>query len=223
MYRTRQTTNGFIVLASLLTVAACTDDIPVTSPERAAQEEAAEPAGLKNVVASVSCTANVTEGQLSCGKVPVVDEETGLQRVMLGGGYVQLYSPIVSYNPTTEIFQADVYVENLLPQGLGSATNVHMTNRHCAAAASRVRAQDKKKSLVTNADHRDDGKSLLNSRGVLPHTAHTGVSYLHRSLRCQTVRLTPRGSGRKRELRGGLGESDHFCVESAACSGLRTS
>jgi hypothetical protein len=112
----RTTVSPIIFLTLLVGAAACVDDIPVTSPEEVTKEEVTEPAGSQNVVASVTCTAKVTAGELSCGKVPVVDEETGLQRIIVGGQgvFVQLVSSGVSYDPGTEIFQADVQVGNLL-------------------------------------------------------------------------------------------------------------
>ncbi|MDH3571766.1 MAG: Ig-like domain-containing protein, partial [Gemmatimonadota bacterium] len=127
----RTTVYPIIFLMLLVAAAACVDGIPVTSPEEVTKEEVTEPAGNPSVVASVTCTANVTAGELSCGKVPVVDIETGVQRIIVGGQgmFVELFSPqpFVSYNPTTQIFQADVYLENYITQGLGSADGLTTT------------------------------------------------------------------------------------------------
>ncbi len=113
----RWTTGRTCLLITMLAVAAaCTDTIPLTSPKEVSQGDVAEPAGNRSVVASVTCTASVVLGEFSCGKVPVVDEHTGLQRIIVGGQgvFVQLVSSAVSYDPGTEIFQADVQVGNLL-------------------------------------------------------------------------------------------------------------
>ncbi|MDH3457641.1 MAG: hypothetical protein OER90_12455, partial [Gemmatimonadota bacterium] len=68
----RTTVYPIIFLTLLGAAAACVDDIPVTSPEEVTEEEVTEPAGNRSVVASVTCSASVTRGELSCGEVPVV-------------------------------------------------------------------------------------------------------------------------------------------------------
>ncbi len=129
MFGMRRTLDCLTPLLLLAGVAACADDAPVTSPVAVAGEESTEPANNRGVVASVSCAADVARGTLSCGDVPVVDPETGLQRVTLGGQllYVWLRSFSPSYNATTQIFQADVQVANLIPQGLGSPDGLTTT------------------------------------------------------------------------------------------------
>ncbi len=126
----RTTVYPISFLMLLVAAAACVDDIPVTSPEEVTKEEVTEPAGNQHVVASVTCTAHVGAGELSCGEVPVVDGESGLQRVILGGQgvYVDLISikpPF--YDPATEVFWADVYLRNRIPQGLGSPDGIETT------------------------------------------------------------------------------------------------
>jgi hypothetical protein len=118
------TVNRLIVFLALpFLVVACMDDIPVTSPEEVTKEEVTEPARNRNVVASLTCTAHVAAGEISCGPSSVVAGETepGPQRVILGGQnqYVTLTSSSVSYDGS-QFFQADVTVTNLITQGLGS-------------------------------------------------------------------------------------------------------
>lgn len=117
------------LLLTLVGAAACTDELPVASPSALTGDENPDPAGNRSVIASVNCKADVTTTTLSCGEVPVVDGETGLQRVTLGGQnlYVLLVSSAVSYDPGTQIFQANVQVANLIQQGLGSADGINTT------------------------------------------------------------------------------------------------
>jgi hypothetical protein len=119
--------NRWIALVALaLVMSACTETAPPTSPETGTQEP--DPS---THVASVNCTANVVLGELSCGKVAVVDGMSGLSpNFLIVGGqgvFVQLTSSNVVYNSVTEIFQADVEVENLILQGLGSADAITIT------------------------------------------------------------------------------------------------
>jgi hypothetical protein len=128
MFGIRRTLDRLTLVLPLFVLAACADDAPVTSPVTVIGEESTEPASNRGL-ASVSCAADITSGTLSCGDIPVVDPESGLQRVTLGGQmlYVWLLSSNVSYNASTEIFQADVQVGNLIPQGLGSADGLTTT------------------------------------------------------------------------------------------------
>jgi hypothetical protein len=129
MFGIRRTLDRLTLVLPLFVLAACADDAPVTSPVSVTDTESAEPASNRGVVASVNCAADIAKGTLLCGEVPVVDPETGLQRVTLGGQllYVWLRSFSPSYNATTEIFQADVQVANLIPQGLGSSDGLTTT------------------------------------------------------------------------------------------------
>jgi hypothetical protein len=129
MRNTPRTVSRLIVLLTLVGAAACTDELPVTSPSALTGDENPDPAGNRSVIASVNCTADVATATLSCGEVPVVDAETGLQRVTLGGQnlYVVLVSSAASYNPSTQIFQANVQVANLIQQGLGSPDGLTTT------------------------------------------------------------------------------------------------
>jgi len=126
----RRFIHRLITLVALpLALAACAEDAPVTSPPTPTVGDGAEPTPSHSVVATVNCKADVAAGALTCGEVPVVDGETGAQRVILGGQllYVYLLSSNTSYNPGTQIFQADVQVGNLIPQGLGSPDGFNVT------------------------------------------------------------------------------------------------
>jgi len=126
----RRIVDRFILLLAVAVVlTGCADDVPVASQPTLVGDEVLETAGNRSVIAAVTCEADVANGILSCGDVPVVDGETGLQRVVLGGQglYVTLVSGPASYDGGNEIFQADVQVRNLLPQGLGSPDGLSTT------------------------------------------------------------------------------------------------
>jgi len=125
----RNVLRGLVGLSLLTVVTTCSDEAPVTSPTRVTGGEITDPASNMNVVSSVTCTADVEKGEIACGDVPVVDGETGLQKIIVGGQgvFVQLVSSAVSYNSGTQIFQADVQVGNRIPQGLGSADGLTTT------------------------------------------------------------------------------------------------
>jgi len=127
MRNTPRTVSRLIVLLTLVGAAACTDELPVTSPSALTGDENPDPAGNRSVIASVNCTADVATATLSCGEVPVVDGETGAQRITLGGQlqYVWLISGNTSFSADT--FRADVRVGNLIPQGLGSPDGLTVT------------------------------------------------------------------------------------------------
>ena len=127
MRNLEHTCGQLIALLTLVLVGACTSDVPVTSPTALTGDQNPEPASNRSVVASVNCTADVAGGTLTCGEVPVVDGETGAQRVTLGGQmqYVWLISGNTSFSADT--FRADVRVGNLIPQGLGSQDGLTVT------------------------------------------------------------------------------------------------
>ena len=112
-----------IVFVSLLQLAtACSERGP--SAPRAA------PALTSRVV---SCRADVRAGTLTCVGPSASDRGSGAARisadVILGGQgtYVQLSSSNVSYDATTQIFQADVTLQNLTPLTLGTPDGTTVT------------------------------------------------------------------------------------------------
>ncbi len=120
---------SILPFALSLLVITCADDLPVTLEPTVIDEDGKEPASGHSVMSSVTCTVDVEDEALSCRDVPVVDNDSGLQRVTLGGQmlYVWLLSFDPSYDPVAEIFQADVQVANLIPQGLGSPDGITTT------------------------------------------------------------------------------------------------
>jgi alpha-tubulin suppressor-like RCC1 family protein len=94
---------------------ACTDHpLPVSLPE--APPDAGPP--LPQVIA---CRADVVAATVSCSR-PQEEPAPGLSLLILGGQdtLVTLTSSNVSYDGGTEVFQADVTVQNLIGQPLGT-------------------------------------------------------------------------------------------------------
>lgn len=105
---------GFSAAALLAAVSACSDGgAPVTGPQLPSPTPA-------NTLATVDCTADVHAGRVQCG-----DATPGTQLRadrIIGGQHVNvtLTSTNVSYDSTTEIMGADLTVQNLLLQRMGS-------------------------------------------------------------------------------------------------------
>jgi hypothetical protein len=100
--------------AVALVVVACQQDHPdVTEPEGVID---GPPRGAFSIAGSLTCRADVAAQNVSCRPRPLVTGELGPQFLIVGGQgvYVQLVSTNVSYNSTTEVFQANVQVGNLL-------------------------------------------------------------------------------------------------------------
>jgi len=107
--------------ALAVVVVACQQDRqPVTEPEGVVD---GPPRGMFNIAGALTCRADVAAHNVSCRPRPLVTGELGPRFLIVGGQgvYVQLVSTGVSYNSTTEIFEADVQVANLLgaEPGLG--------------------------------------------------------------------------------------------------------
>ncbi len=109
-------------------VVACADRASVTSPREPADETMPVAGGPP---LAVTCTADVRRGALDCGDAPVVQGGPGQQpmQVIVGGQgvFVELVSSNVSYSQQGALFQADVVLRNLLPQGLGSPDGLTVT------------------------------------------------------------------------------------------------
>ena len=101
----------------LLVLAACSEN---SSPTLRVPPD--EPAGTN---AAVSCSATVHGASLSCTSVPgaSASRQGGARRLVLGGQgiNVKVTSSNVHYDAATGIFSADVTVQNLLPEALGTA------------------------------------------------------------------------------------------------------
>jgi hypothetical protein len=125
---TRDFTWLFLV-AGLLMAVACAEDAPVTSPPTVIEQDQPAPEDSRSIIASVECVADVSQATLACGDVPLLAVEAGPQRVILGGQdqYVRMGSGPVSYDSETGIFQASVWLVNLIQQGLGSPDGIQLT------------------------------------------------------------------------------------------------
>jgi hypothetical protein len=99
---------------TLLLVGACTDEQLPTAPTG---KPADIPQPLPQVIA---CHADVGAGSVACTR-PQEEPAPGLSLLILGGQgtFVQLTSDNVSYDGS-QVFQADVTVQNLIAQALGT-------------------------------------------------------------------------------------------------------
>lgn len=102
-------------LLSLAALAACGDDGPLSGGRG--------PGGVDDpatTLAAVECRASVADGDLSCR--PVQPASGGPQRVILGGQgtMVRLQNAQPVWDPATRVLSADVTVQNLIAQALGT-------------------------------------------------------------------------------------------------------
>jgi hypothetical protein len=100
---------------ALLLVGACTDGQLPTAPTDTPPDIAPP---LPQVIA---CRADVGAGTVACSR-PQEEPAPGLSLLILGGQgtFVQLTSTNVSYDGGSQVFQADVTVQNLIAQALGT-------------------------------------------------------------------------------------------------------
>ncbi|MGD8700484.1 MAG: hypothetical protein PVJ43_14400, partial [Gemmatimonadales bacterium] len=124
--KTRVTRGRIFLPLLLLAVTTCTERREVTSPEEVLGDEAMLRDAL---VVEITCHADVKALELSCGPVNRVGTLIGPQFLIVGGQgtYVTLSNPDPSYNPGTDIFSADVTVQNLIPQALGTPDGTEVT------------------------------------------------------------------------------------------------
>jgi hypothetical protein len=107
------------MLLLLALAAACTESGSITELETEAEKR---PIGRGAFSASIRCVASVAGETLACPAGRPADVAAGPQLLIVGGQgvYVQLASQNVSYDPATQVFQADVTVQNLIGQPLGT-------------------------------------------------------------------------------------------------------
>jgi hypothetical protein len=101
-----------VVLALVAVVMGCQPDRQeVTQPPHGTDGP-----GRFSIVGALTCRADVGAQTMACTRRQLVTGELGPQFLIVGGQgtFVQLVSSAVSYNATTEVFQADVFVGNLL-------------------------------------------------------------------------------------------------------------
>jgi hypothetical protein len=106
-----------VVLALVAVVMGCQPDRQeVTQPPHGTDGP-----GRFSIVGALTCRADVGAQTMACTRRQLATGELGPQFLIVGGQgvFVQLVSTAVSYNPTTEIFQANVQVANLLGDALG--------------------------------------------------------------------------------------------------------
>jgi hypothetical protein len=123
----QRTTRGWLFLPVLvLAVTTCTEHRNVTSPDESAGDKATVRDAL---VVEITCHADVKTLELSCEPLNRVGTLIGPQFLIVGGQgtYVTLSNPDPSYNPGTDIFSADVTVQNLIPQALGTPDGTEVT------------------------------------------------------------------------------------------------
>lgn len=111
-----------LFLASLL-VTGCRDTLgPNQTPV-----PATEPPVKTNILARFDCVVDVSARETSCA-VPVPSRTPGgPARAILGTPYVKLRSFNVSYDSVTSVFKADINVQNLLPEVMGTPDGTTVT------------------------------------------------------------------------------------------------
>lgn len=111
-------------LGALLLAAACTDRSPVT-PDRGPGTTPADPGRPVHLVA-VSCTVDVAAGTARCDDAP--NPATPATDLILGGQnrYVNLDLGAVNYDVSSQSYQMDVRVRNLIPQALGTTNGASL-------------------------------------------------------------------------------------------------
>jgi hypothetical protein len=87
------------------------------------------PSAQRSLAVAVTCTASVAGGSLTCARPSPRTGTFGPNFLIVGGQdeFVRLTSTSVSYNASTQIFQADVTVTNLFGQPLGTTDAVTST------------------------------------------------------------------------------------------------
>lgn len=117
-------TLSLIGLALLVTT--CDDYATETADQ---EETLAPPVAMQSVRSALSCRANVRSATLDCERPQGVGQSFGPSFLIVGGQgeFVQLASANPDYDGTTEVFSADVTVQNLIAQPIGSSDGVNVT------------------------------------------------------------------------------------------------
>lgn len=109
------------VLAGPLGLGACTDRNPASAPDAA-------PSALPpSAMAMLTCTVSVRDGAFGCA--PAEAAPSGVSAAVLGGqgSYVRLASTGIRLDSASGTFRADVTLENLTAQALGTANGATAT------------------------------------------------------------------------------------------------
>jgi alpha-tubulin suppressor-like RCC1 family protein len=106
-----------VIMVALMVLAACGQDTS-TGPEEPTEENTP----LRGLSTPIGCTVKVASGVLACAQPRAPASGPVPQFHIVGGQgvYVQLASSNVSYDAGSEVFQADVTVQNLLADPLGT-------------------------------------------------------------------------------------------------------
>ncbi len=125
-------TRVVLLVGLSLAVAGCADQPQPTSPDGSGGPTVSDVMNSDNGLGlSVTCTADVAAGDISCGDVPVLEGEPGSQpqQIVFGGQglFVDLISSPTSISYDGAIFEADVWVRNRIPQGIGTANGFDLT------------------------------------------------------------------------------------------------
>ncbi len=110
---------GLVVIIAAPAVWVACEQGTSTAPEEPAGEEHT---GLRGVSVPIDCTVHVGSGAMACepSNAPISGPAPQFHIVGGQGLYVQLTSSNVSYDAGSEVFQADVTVQNLLADPLGT-------------------------------------------------------------------------------------------------------
>lgn len=117
-------TLSLIGLALLVTT--CSDYATETGTQ---EDGLAPPAAVQSVRSALSCRANVQSATLDCERPQGAGQSFGPNFLIVGGQgeFVQLTSANPGYDSTDEIFYADVAVQNLIGQPIGTSDGLTVT------------------------------------------------------------------------------------------------
>jgi len=155
-----------LFLAGLL-VTGCRDTLgPNQTPV-----SATEPPVKTNILARFDCVVDVSARETACA-VPVPSRTPGgPARAILGTPYVKLRSFNVSYDSVTSIFKADLNVQNLLPEVMGTPDGTTVTGTKVfyesgPSVTGYVNPGDTGTVTVRNADGVATSLAVLKSPGA---------------------------------------------------------
>jgi DNA/RNA endonuclease G (NUC1) len=110
---------GFGAVLTAFALVSCTDRSAL-APE--ARTDPAAPSSVPTGVRALDCTVSVRDGRMGCGEGGAALPGGAHGDVVVGGQdvYVRLTSTNVAYDGDSETLSADVTLQNLLPQAMGT-------------------------------------------------------------------------------------------------------